>query len=43
MLVPSGGPAAAFQVGTGGFLIAAVLVMVLGVETRGKVLEAVSG
>jgi len=43
VLVASGGPAAAFQVGAGGFLIAAVLVVVLGVETRGKVLEDVSG
>lgn len=42
MLVAWGGPPAAFQVGAGGFLIAAVLVLALGVETRGQVLEAVS-
>jgi len=42
ILVQKGGTAAAFQVGAGGFLIAAVLVLALGVETRGKVLEAVS-
>lgn len=33
-------PAAAFQVGAGGFLVAAALVLVLGVETEGKVLES---
>ncbi|MGH1590028.1 MFS transporter [Methylobacterium phyllosphaerae] len=42
VLVRDHGPAAAFQVGAGGFLIAALLVVTLGVETRGKVLEAVS-
>jgi MFS transporter, putative metabolite:H+ symporter len=42
VLVRDHGPATAFQVGAGGFLIAALLVLVLGVETRGKVLEAVS-
>ncbi len=42
VLVQNYGPATAFQVGAGGFLIAAVLVLTLGVETRGKVLEAVS-
>lgn len=42
VLVRDHGPAAAFQVGAGGFLIAALLVLILGVETRGKVLEAVS-
>ncbi|MGT2488480.1 MFS transporter [Methylobacterium oryzae CBMB20] len=42
VLVRDHGPAAAFQVGAGGFLIAALLVLTLGVETRGKVLEAVS-
>ncbi|WP_457108613.1 MFS transporter [Methylobacterium sp. P5_C11] len=42
VLVRDYGPAAAFQVGAGGFLIAALLVLTLGVETRGKVLEAVS-
>ena len=42
ILVQHGGPAVAFQVGAGGFLIAALLVVVLGVETRGKVLENVS-
>jgi putative MFS transporter len=42
VLVRDHGPAVAFQVGAGGFLIAALLVLVLGVETRGKVLEAVS-
>ena len=42
VLVRDHGPAAAFQVGAGGFLIAAVLVVTLGVETRGRVLEAVS-
>ena len=42
ILVQRGGQAAAFEVGAGGFLIAAVLVLALGVETRGKVLEAVS-
>jgi putative MFS transporter len=42
VLVRDHGPATAFQVGAGGFLIAALLVLILGVETRGKVLEAVS-
>ena len=42
VLVQNYGPATAFQVGAGGFLIAALLVLTLGVETRGKVLEAVS-
>ena len=42
VLVEQGGPAAAFEVGAGGFLIAAVLVLVLGIETKGQVLEAVS-
>lgn len=42
ILVERGGAAAAFQVGAGGFLIAALLVATLGVETRGKILEAVS-
>lgn len=42
VLVRDYGPATAFQVGAGGFLIAALLVLTLGVETRGKVLEAVS-
>ena len=42
VLVRDHGPATAFQVGAGGFLIAALLVLTLGVETRGKVLEAVS-
>lgn len=42
VLVREHGPAAAFQVGAGGFLIAAVLVLVLGVETKGRVLESLS-
>ena len=42
ILVEHGGAAAAFQVGAGGFLIAAILVVTLGVETRGKILESVS-
>ena len=42
ILVARAGPAAAFEVGAGGFVIAALLVLVLGVETRGRVLEAVS-
>jgi len=42
ILVEHGGAAAAFEVGAGGFLIAALLVVTLGVETRGKVLESVS-
>ncbi|WP_010687372.1 MFS transporter [Methylobacterium mesophilicum] len=42
VLVRDHGPATAFQVGAGGFLIAALLVLTLGVETRGRVLEAVS-
>ncbi len=42
MLVRLGGQAAAFEVGAAGFAIAAMLVLVLGVETRGKVLEMVS-
>ena len=42
ILVQHGGVAAAFQVGAGGFLIAALLVVVLGVETRGKTLETLS-
>ena len=43
ILVARSGPAAAFEVGAGGFVIAALLVLVLGVETRGRVLETVSG
>ena len=42
VLVRDHGPAAAFQVGAGGFLIAAALVLVLGVETKGRVLESLS-
>ena len=42
ILVARSGPAAAFEVGAGGFVIAALLVLVLGVETRGRVLETVS-
>jgi putative MFS transporter len=42
VLVQKYGVAAAFQVGAGGFVVAAVLVMVLGIETKGKVLEMVS-
>lgn len=42
VLVQNYGAASAFQVGAGGFLIAALLVVTLGVETRGKALEAVS-
>lgn len=42
VLVQNHGTATAFQVGAGGFLIAALLVLTLGVETRGRVLEAVS-
>ncbi len=42
MLVRAGGQAAAFEVGAAGFAIAAALVAVLGVETRGRALEAVS-
>lgn len=42
VLVRDYGPATAFQVGAGGFLIAALLVLILGVETRGRVLESVS-
>ena len=41
-LVARGGAGVAFQVGAGGFLIAALLVVVLGVETKGKVLETIS-
>ncbi|WP_245411906.1 MFS transporter [Methylocella silvestris] len=42
VLVKNYGPAAAFEVGAGGFVIAALMVLVLGVETKGKILEAVS-
>ena len=42
VLVRAGGQAAAFEVGAAGFVVAAVLVMALGVETRGQVLEAVA-
>ena len=42
ILVQHGGPAVAFQVGAGGFLVAAVLVVALGVETRGQILENLS-
>uniref|UniRef100_UPI0030140E40 hypothetical protein n=1 Tax=Methylobacterium nigriterrae TaxID=3127512 RepID=UPI0030140E40 len=38
VLVQAGGTAVAFQVGAGGFLIAAPLVLTLGVETRGRIL-----
>ncbi len=41
-LVASGGPKAAFEVGAGGFLVAAALVLAFGVETKGKALEAIS-
>ncbi len=42
MLVRVGGQAAAFEVGAAGFVIAALLVLTLGVETRGRPLEVVS-
>lgn len=42
VLVAGGGPADAFEVGAGGFLLAAALVLVLGVETKGRALEAIS-
>ena len=42
VLVQAGGTPVAFQVGAGGFIIAAVLVLTLGVETRGRILENVS-
>ncbi len=38
-LVDAGGQAAAFEVGAAGFVIAALLVATLGVETRGQTLE----
>ncbi len=43
VLVARGGADMAFEVGAGGFLVAALLVLALGVETRGLVLEEVSG
>lgn len=42
ILVQNHGPAAAFEVGAGGFVIGALLVLVLGVETKGRVLESIS-
>ncbi len=42
VLVRANGQAAAFEVGAAGFVIAAVLVLALGVETRGQRLEVVS-
>jgi putative MFS transporter len=42
VLVQASGPAAAFQVGAGGFVVAALLVIALGVETKGEILEHVS-
>lgn len=42
ILVRNHGQSAAFEVGAGGFVIAAVLVLILGVETRGQRLEALS-
>ena len=42
MIVARGGQGAAFTLGAGAFVLAALLVAVLGVETRGKVLETVS-
>ncbi len=39
-LVAAGGQSAAFEVGAAGFAIAALLVATLGVETRGRTLEA---
>ena len=42
ILVARSGPAAAFEVGAGGFVVAALLILVLGVETRGRALETVS-
>jgi putative MFS transporter len=42
VLVRDYGSQAAFQVGAGGFLIAALLVLTLGIETRGRVLESLS-
>ena len=42
MIVARGGQGAAFTLGAGAFALAALLVATLGVETRGKVLEAVS-
>ncbi len=42
VLVAGGGPADAFEVGAGGFLLAAALAPVLGVETKGGALDAIS-
>ncbi len=42
VLVRANGQAAAFEVGAAGFVIAAVLVLALGVETRGQRLEVLS-
>ena len=42
VLVRANGQAAAFEVGAAGFVVAAVLVLALGVETRGQRLEVVS-
>ena len=42
ILAARSGPAAAFEVGAGGFVVAALLILVLGVETRGRALEALS-
>jgi len=42
VLVREYGQSAAFEVGAGGFVIAAILVLALGIETRGQRLEALA-
>ena len=43
VLVKDIGQPAVFGLGAGSFVVAAVLVLTLGVETRGRTLEASSG
>ena len=43
VLVKDIGQPAVFGLGAGSFVVAAVLVLTLGVETRGRTLEAISG
>jgi len=42
VVLPTAGPAGVFSLGAGAFVIAAVVVLVLGEETRGRTLEAIS-
>ena len=42
LLLPAAGPAGVFTMGAGAFVLAALIVLVLGEETKGRALEAIS-